>query len=73
MSWYTDFKTGTKDHIAKGSGKKSKSKSYSYGASSWWMDDWDYSQQFILHTLKKRLKVRICIRWPHIVGLSLTS
>jgi hypothetical protein len=43
MSWYTDFKTGTKDHIAKGSGKKSKNKSYkSYGASSWWMDDWDY-------------------------------
>ena len=40
MSWYTDFKTGTKDHLV--SGKSKKSKSYkSYGASSWWMDDWD--------------------------------
>jgi len=42
MSWYTDFKTGTKDHIASGKSKKSKSYS-SYGKSSWWMDDWDYS------------------------------
>ena len=43
MSWYTDFKTGTKDHLV--SGKSKKSSSYkSYGASSWWMDDWsDYS------------------------------
>ena len=41
MSWYTDFKKGTKDHLV--SGKSKKSKSYkSYGASSWWMDDWDY-------------------------------
>ena len=43
MSWYTDFKTGTKDHLV--SGKSKKSNSYSkYGKSSWWMDDWsDYS------------------------------
>ena len=42
MSWYTDFKTGTKDHLV--SGKSKKSSSYkSYGKSSWWMDDWDYS------------------------------
>jgi hypothetical protein len=40
MSWYTDFKTGTKDHLV--SGKSKKSSSYkSYGKSSWWMDDWD--------------------------------
>ena len=32
MSWYTDFKTGTKDHIASGKSKKSKSYS-SYGKS----------------------------------------
>jgi hypothetical protein len=42
MSWYTDFKTGTKDHLTSGKSKKSKSYS-SYGKSSWWMDDWDYS------------------------------
>jgi hypothetical protein len=42
MSWYTDFKTGTKDHLVSGKSKKSKSYS-SYGKSSWWMDDWDYS------------------------------
>ena len=43
MSWYTDFKTGTKDHLVGGKSKKSKSYS-SYGKSSWWMDDWsDYS------------------------------
>lgn len=42
MSWYSDFKTGTKDHLV--SGKSKKSSSYStYGKSSWWMDDWDYS------------------------------
>jgi hypothetical protein len=41
MSWYTDFKTGTKDHLVSGKSKKSKSYS-SYGKSSWWMDDWDY-------------------------------
>ena len=42
MSWYTDFKTGTKDHLV--SGKSKKSSSYGkYGKSSWWMDDWDYS------------------------------
>jgi hypothetical protein len=45
MSWYSDFKTGTKDHLV--SGKSKKSNSYSsygkYGKSSWWMDDWDYS------------------------------
>lgn len=41
MSWYSDFKTGKKDHLTTG---KSKSSSYSpYGKSSWWMDDWDYS------------------------------
>ena len=40
MSWYSDFKTGTKDHLV--SGKSKKSSSYkSYGKSSWWMDDWD--------------------------------
>jgi len=42
MSWYTDFKKGTKDHLVSGKSKKSKSYS-SYGKSSWWMDDWDYS------------------------------
>ena len=42
MSWYSDFKTGTKDHLV--SGKAKKSSSYNkYGKSSWWMDDWDYS------------------------------
>jgi hypothetical protein len=42
MSWYSDFKTGTKDHLT--TGKSKKSSSYSkYGKSSWWMDDWDYS------------------------------
>ena len=41
MSWYSDFKTGTKDHLTTGKSKKSKSYS-SYGKSSWWMDDWDY-------------------------------
>jgi hypothetical protein len=41
MSWYSDFKTGTKDHLVSGKSKKSKSYS-SYGKSSWWMDDWDY-------------------------------
>ena len=40
MSWYTDFKKGTKDHLVSGKSKKSKSYS-SYGKSSWWMDDWD--------------------------------
>jgi hypothetical protein len=40
MSWYTDFKTGTKDHLVSGKSKKSKSYS-SYGKSSWWMGDWD--------------------------------
>lgn len=40
MSWYSDFKTGTKDHLVSGKSKKSKSYS-SYGKSSWWMDDWD--------------------------------
>jgi len=55
MSWYTDFKTGTKDHIAKGSGKKSKGKSYSYGASSWWMDDWDYSPAVYSSYSKKEI------------------
>ncbi len=56
MSWYTDFKTGTKDHIAKGSGKKSKGKSYSYGASSWWMDDWDYSPAVYSSYSKKEIE-----------------
>ena len=40
MSWYSDFKTGTKDHLVSGKSKKSKSYS-SYGKSSWWMGDWD--------------------------------
>jgi hypothetical protein len=45
MSWYSDFKTGTKDHLTTGKSKKSSSySSYGkYGKSSWWMDDWDYS------------------------------
>jgi hypothetical protein len=45
MSWYSDFKTGTKDHLTSGKSKKSSSyNSYGkYGKSSWWMDDWDYS------------------------------
>jgi hypothetical protein len=45
MSWYSDFKTGTKDHLTTGKSKKSSSyNSYGkYGKSSWWMDDWDYS------------------------------
>jgi hypothetical protein len=54
MSWYSDFKTGTKDHIAKGSGKKSKSKAY--GASSWWMDDWDYSPAVYSSYSKKEIE-----------------
>ena len=42
MSWYSDLKTGTKNHLV--SGKSKKSSSYAkYGKSSWWMDDWDYS------------------------------
>ena len=43
MSWYSDFKTGTKDHLVSGKSKKSSSyNSYGkYGKSSWWMDDWD--------------------------------
>ncbi len=56
MSWYTDFVKGTKDHIVKGSGKKSKSKSYSYGASSWWMDDWDYSPAVYSSYSKKEIE-----------------
>jgi hypothetical protein len=40
MSWYTDFKKGTKDHLVSGKSSKSSSKK-SYGSSSWWMDDWD--------------------------------
>ena len=48
MSWYTDFKTGTKDYLTKGNSKQSKSYS-KYGSSSWWMSDWDdtgYSNTF---------------------------
>jgi hypothetical protein len=55
MSWYTDFKTGTKDHIASGKSKKSKSYS-SYGKSSWWMDDWDvdyHSPVYSTYTTKE--------------------
>ncbi len=55
MSWYTDFKTGTKDHIARGSSKKSKSYK-SYGASSWWMDDWDYSPAVYSSYSKKEIE-----------------
>jgi hypothetical protein len=55
MSWYTDFKTGTKDHIARGSSKKSKSYK-SYGASSWWMDDWDYSPTVYSSYSKKEIE-----------------
>ncbi len=53
MSWYSDFKTGTKDHLV--SGKSKKSSSYSsygkYGKSSWWMDDWDYSPSFAVGSI----------------------
>lgn len=56
MSWYTDFKTGTKDHLVKGGSKKSKGKSYSYGASSWWMDDWDYSPAVYSSYSKKEVE-----------------
>ena len=57
MSWYTDFKTGTKDHLV--SGKSKKSKSYaSYGKSSWWMDDWDYSPSVYSNYSQKELSTK---------------
>jgi hypothetical protein len=55
MSWYSDFKTGTKDHLVSGKSKKSKSYS-SYGKSSWWMDDWDvdyHSPVYSTYTTKE--------------------
>lgn len=57
MSWYTDFKKGTKDHLV--SGKSKKSSSYkSYGASSWWMDDWDYSPSVYSSFSKKEVETK---------------
>ena len=57
MSWYSDFKTGTKDHLV--SGKSKKSKSYgSYGKSSWWMDDWDYSPSVYSNYSQKELSTK---------------
>ena len=57
MSWYEDFKTGTKDYLTKGNSKQSKTTSYSkYGSSSWWMSDWDdtgYSNSFTTNTQTK--------------------
>ena len=56
MSWYTDFKTGTKDYLTKGSSKQSKSYS-KYGSSSWWMSDWDdsgYSNSFTTTQVKSK-------------------
>jgi hypothetical protein len=57
MSWYNDFKTGTKDYLTKGNSKQSKTYS-KYGSSSWWMSDWDntgYSNSFTTQTKSKNL------------------
>ena len=57
MSWYSDFKTGTKDHLVSGKSKKSSSYS-SYGKSSWWMDDWDYSPSVYSNYSQKELSTK---------------
>jgi len=52
MSWYSDWK----DEVdSRKSSKKNSKKSYGYGASSWWMDDWsDYSSpRFSTYTTKE--------------------
>ena len=56
MSWYNDFKTGTKDYLTKGNSKQSKTYS-KYGSSSWWMSDWDdtgYSNSFTTTQVKSK-------------------